>query len=315
MGEDTNNLNFAISCEGILSVPSQFIHDSRTCLLAPFVFGFGITTAMFCFYVNCNLVSYSTSLGIAFLGLFESFSYLIAILAAYPYAYISNTCANGTYFVMQFGSFSFLVTGLILLLFSTSQLSQWWMVLLMKAFYGFGRGVFEGSCRAVYADLFSGDTLMIAFSGQTLLAGLSGGVCFFVFSVLNKLEISYITIINGLFAILGYYILDSLKKSPYSWSRLCRCIFYRDKLFSSTRVIDEYNDSYYETDADYDADNNNDNLWPKKGLSPSYSYSSLDMSFEAGTGSISMGSPYSSFLNLPKLSRVSTKSSMNLNDL
>ena len=38
--------------DAIAAVPKQYAADCRVSLLAPFVFGFGISTAMFAYYVN-----------------------------------------------------------------------------------------------------------------------------------------------------------------------------------------------------------------------------------------------------------------------
>jgi hypothetical protein len=72
-------------------VPYQFVHDARATLLAPFVFGFGISTAMFSYYINGNVVSSAEHLGNNYIGLLEAFSYVVAAAAAFPYAFISNS--------------------------------------------------------------------------------------------------------------------------------------------------------------------------------------------------------------------------------
>jgi hypothetical protein len=93
---------------------------------------------------------------------------------------------------------------------------------VVKGLYGLGRGVFEGSCRAVYAEMFTGQELSTAFSGQTLLAGFSGGLCFFLYSLLSKASIASITIGNGILAIVAYGVLMSVDyRQPISWSQLC----------------------------------------------------------------------------------------------
>jgi hypothetical protein len=123
---------------------------------------------------------------------------------------------------MQFGSLSFLLTGLVVLVCAPGQLSSWGPALTMRGLYGLGRGVFEGACRAVYADLFQGDTLSIAFSAQTLLAGLSGGVCFLLYDALSRPAIASITVANGVIAIASYALLlthDDMMK-PIRWSHL-----------------------------------------------------------------------------------------------
>ena len=221
IGTESDIISWHQICTSVTAVPKQFIYDARAGLLAPFVFGFGITTAMFCYYVNFNIITSSSTLGMASIGFFESFSYLIAIIAAYPYAYVSNSYADGRHWVMLFGSLSFCMCGVAVFFFSNDQLSIWWIMLIVKLFYGLGRGVFEGSCRAVYAELFTGDDLPTAFSGQTLSAGFSGGVCFFMYGCLQKESIASITMINGLLALLTYSVLMKLDNTkPVAWSEI-----------------------------------------------------------------------------------------------
>lgn len=203
----------------ILAVPTQFSSDVRATLIAPFVFGFGITTAMFAYYVNGTVTDSISDVGVLYIGLLEAFSYFVAILAAFPYAYVSNHMKNGSHWVMQFGSLSFMLSGLIVLVLSEDKLSSWQNLLIIRGLYGLGRGVFEGACRAVYAELFHGESLSTAFSAQTLLAGLSGGLCFFFYNILSRRGISFITVFNGVIALLTYSILMALpnRESPMKW--------------------------------------------------------------------------------------------------
>jgi hypothetical protein len=226
LGETAKHITFKELKDSVLSVPRQFRDDCRVTLLAPFVFGFGITTAMFAYFVNSTLISESSNLGVLTLGFLEAFSYFIAVISAYPYAYISNHFESGQDFVIQFGSLSFLLSGLMVLILSDKQLSTWTFILIVKMLYGFGRGVFEGSCRAVYAQMFTGRDLATAFSGQTLLAGFSGGICFFLFNELTKTSIAAITVLNGIIAIIFYFILMSIDSThPVSWFQLIRYFY------------------------------------------------------------------------------------------
>ena len=88
--------------------------------------------------------------------------------------------------------------------------------------YGVGRGVFEGSCRATYAQLFTGENLSTAFSSQTLLAGFSGGVCFFLYNYFTGFAIGMITFVNGALALVTYALMISRKDflHPIRWSEL-----------------------------------------------------------------------------------------------
>jgi MFS family permease len=100
---------------------------------------------------------------------FSSFSLATDKLADNIYVVV-----GGQHWVFQLGSFAFLMSGAVVLVLSDQELAMWRNILIIRALYGLGRGVFEGACRAVYAELFAGKDLSTAFSGQTLLAGLSG---------------------------------------------------------------------------------------------------------------------------------------------
>ncbi len=214
--------------DAIVAVPKQMSRDSRVALLAPFVFGFGISTAMFAYFVNSSVVSDSSGLGTLSLGFLEAFSYFVAVMSAYPYAYVSNAFPKGQDYVIQFGSTAFLLSGAVVWGLTTRQLGTWTNILIAKGLYGLGRGVFEGSCRAVYAGMFTGADLSPAFSAQTLSVGFSGGLCFFLFSVLSKNSIAGVTVVNGLVALCTYsvlmYAVDA--RVPLPWGSLmgvCCC--------------------------------------------------------------------------------------------
>lgn len=108
--EDREPITVAEVKEAIYAVPKQYRDDARATLLAPFVFGFGISTAILAYYINDKVVS--DHLSTELIGYFEAFSYLVAILAAYPYAFISNNLKSGQDLIIQFGSFCFLLTGI-----------------------------------------------------------------------------------------------------------------------------------------------------------------------------------------------------------
>lgn len=218
--DDAVEISLADIQRAIVAVPRQYRNDCRVTLLAPFVFGFGISTAMFASYVNSEIISHY--LGTDSLGYLEAFSYLIAIIVAYPYAYIANNIDNGRDLVIQFGSTAFLLTGLFVLVLNPDTLGTYGVMFSLKGLYGLGRGVFEGSCRAVYASMFTGEDLSTAFSGQTLAAGFSGGLCFFIFVNLMRTTIGIIVVVNGVLAVLSYFIIMNMtdRNSIMSWSVL-----------------------------------------------------------------------------------------------
>lgn len=230
--------------EAVVAVPKQVRDDSRVSLLAPFVFGFGITTAMFGYYVNADIVSQSNSLGTDALGFLEAWSYFVAVLSAYPYAYVANNFKGGQDWVIQFGSLAFLTCGALVLAIPLDSLGTWGVMIVVKGMYGLGRGVFEGSCRAVYASMFVGKDLSTAFSGQTLSAGFSGGICFFLFGVLNRQSIALVTIVNGFIAIACYFVLmygvDPFQPVPWSTLLTCKCTGRAPRRQSDTSSSDVY---------------------------------------------------------------------------
>ena len=75
-----------------------------------------------------------------------------------------------------------------------------------------------------YVNTVLGKDLATAFSAQTLLAGLSGGVCFFLFGVLTKDSIAAITVGNGILALSTYFVLSFVidPNTPISWSALLK---------------------------------------------------------------------------------------------
>jgi hypothetical protein len=208
--------------ETVISVPILFKNDARVTLLAPFIFGFGISTAMFTYYFNDSAIT--EQIGKQYIGLFEGYSYFVATVSALPYAYICRKYRNGMHIVMQLGSLAFLLSGVLVIAFTAAELSTWKLIFVIRGLYGLGRGVFEGTCRAAYAEFFkNGDSLAAAFSTQTLLAGLSGGLSYFLFNGLDRQMIGIVAVINGIVAIVAYQVLVMHPGSArgISWSALC----------------------------------------------------------------------------------------------
>lgn len=222
LGNNPSVLSKSEILESVIAVPKQFLTDARASLIAPFVFGFGITTAMFAYYINGKIIDESSELGLLSIGLLEAFSYLVAALSAFPYAYVTNSSVMGGHIVMQFGSFAFMLTGVFVVLLPAKELASLSTVLVIRALYGLGRGVFEGACRATYAELFAGEHLSTAFSSQTLLAGISGGICFFLFERFSGFSIGMIAVLNGALALVSYGTMISHKNfhQPIGWTEL-----------------------------------------------------------------------------------------------
>ena len=128
----------------ILAVPRQLKSDARASLLAPFVFGFAITTAMFTYFINGSIENVDPNIGLNNMGILESYSYFIAVVVAFPYAYICTHFKQGSNFIMMWGTFSFMMCGVLTLLYSDQQIASWQCLLILRTLYGMGRSVFEG---------------------------------------------------------------------------------------------------------------------------------------------------------------------------
>lgn len=67
------------------------------------------------------------------------------------------------------------------------ELGTYGVMFALKGLYGLGRGVFEGSCRAVYASMFTGKYLLVyiyvSFIYITLF--ICRGKAFFIFILLH----------------------------------------------------------------------------------------------------------------------------------
>jgi hypothetical protein len=238
--EDINHQHHTLSVheiiDAVVAVPQQFRDDSRATLIMPFNFGFGISTAIFAYYINYDGISSSASLGTVSLGVLEALSYFVAILSAYPYSLVSKHIVHGDHWVLQFGSLAFLSCGLIVLFASESQLETWTVVILAKILYGLGRGVFEGVCRGVYSSLFQGNSLSTAYSGQTLATGFSGGLCFFLFAYMAKWGIGLTGVVNGCIALVAFSFLMKFEDPtiPKSWKAFLGQVLYNQVDYPSS---------------------------------------------------------------------------------
>ena len=86
--QDRSSMGCGEVISAIGAVPVQFRDDCRALLFAPFVFGFGITTAMFSYFVNSEVISDSSDLGTVTLGFLEAwYITIIIMLLSAPFYY------------------------------------------------------------------------------------------------------------------------------------------------------------------------------------------------------------------------------------
>ena len=180
-----------------------FFSDSRALMLCPFQVTFGVTIALLAFFINANQV-YAREQGL-YLGVYEAWGYCFSSFSAWPYHRIVQRYGlDGSHFVMQFGAFCFGMCGVLCVCLPTRLVATWPALLIIKALFGLGRGVFEGENRAVYLNLFSGPKLITALSLQGALTGLSGGASFFAADALSEDQTAVLCAVTAAISILSY---------------------------------------------------------------------------------------------------------------
>jgi hypothetical protein len=190
---------------GFSQVLILFATDYRCSLLAPTQAAFGIATALFAYFVNADLISGAAgdddaSVGILYLGVLESFAYLVSALAAYPYSHLVRRF-NALNKIMVWGNVCFLLSAVCVLAVPLRILKTWPWLILLKALYGLGRGTFEGENRSYYMQLFSGPNLIVAFSQQGFLCGLFGGASFLAAQSVSPSTLASAVVVNGVLSV------------------------------------------------------------------------------------------------------------------
>ena len=66
--------------------------------------------------------------------------YLVAIVAAYPFAHLSQSLASGKDWIMRIGTAALLLSGVLVLSFSSQELASYGMLFTVKGLFGLGRG-------------------------------------------------------------------------------------------------------------------------------------------------------------------------------
>eukprot|EP00039_Didymoeca_costata_P015874 m.275822 g.275822 ORF g.275822 m.275822 type:complete len:488 (+) comp16295_c0_seq6:119-1582(+) len=82
---------------------------------------------------------------------------------------------------MIFGSLCFGALSLIFVILDESSASHWSLVIPVYIMFGVGRGVWESTTKAVFADFFPGALATAGFANIALQNGLSGALGYFIF--------------------------------------------------------------------------------------------------------------------------------------
>jgi len=65
---------------------------------------------------------------------------MVAIVAAYPFAHVSQSYASGKHWIMRIGTASLLLSGVLILAFPIQVLASYSVLFVVKGLFGVGRG-------------------------------------------------------------------------------------------------------------------------------------------------------------------------------
>ena len=139
----------------LLGVIEAIYRDHKLKLILPYQICFGFSSSM----VNTFIVSQviSTHIGDGYVGFLSALTTMTAVALSYPFTLVANRFYKGKYWIMLLGAAAFLLSGLALLLPMTV-LASWSVLVFYFIIYGFGRGVWENTNKAVVAEYFGEQT-------------------------------------------------------------------------------------------------------------------------------------------------------------
>lgn len=122
--------------------------------LIPYQLSFGLAASYISYYFDGVILNEGGKEG--YIGLLSAFAILCAAIIALPASMYSNRFGKRD--VMIGGACCFGVCVGVLLFFNNDALSKWAAVIPLFAIYGTGRGVWENTNKAIFADIFTEST-------------------------------------------------------------------------------------------------------------------------------------------------------------
>jgi len=182
-------------------------------LLAPIQVAFGVSAALLGYQVTGKMVK--ESFGSHALVVGSLLSALVSLSAAIlqPVSrYLSPRLGKPP--IMLAGLLAFV--GLATLVhFSPAQLAApaGLVVLPFYLLQGVGRACYEGTNKALYADIFGANDSPAAFSNIVLANGLASSAAYFAFPKLSKQEMATVALVCSLIAVGGYLVAEVVHRT------------------------------------------------------------------------------------------------------
>lgn len=196
--------------------------DPKCLLMAPTEMSFGFVAAMLNGWVNG--VAVKEGIGKHNIGYLIALSTTCAALASAFFSWFTARSsqvqsnagparAGDWLFVgkrgpMLTGATSYAVFGLILLLLPLNELGQWRYLLPIYVVQGIGRGNFESTNKAVFADFFPGAKAEAAFANFVIWSGLSMTIGYAIIPHLPSAVSSLLCVISAVVGGLCYIVAD-----------------------------------------------------------------------------------------------------------
>ena len=181
----------------VLQVLAAWVHDPRLLLAGGVNLAFGLCSAYLTSYLNGIVVKAEYS-GSA-VGLFAAITPAVSGVSALPFAYFARKVGTKTPF-MALASLAAGTVAVLGLALDTSELGALGVLLCLYVLEGWLRCVFEGINKAVFADLFLGQS-EVAFATLIVQSGGASALAFWMMSVgVNERFVAAATLIAAVAA-------------------------------------------------------------------------------------------------------------------
>eukprot|EP01038_Epipyxis_sp_PR26KG_P004711 gene4711-6614_t len=179
----------AMFLDDSLSVTSSLLSNRLLQLLIPFQITFGLSSGFVGTYVNGVIVK--NYIGDGYIGALSGLSTLVAVLASWPFAYISNNFIHGKWFIMVTGGICFIFTGLPVLCIPDNIFGTWLVLIPYFIIHGIGRSVWENINKSIIVDYFTNDKQKSdAFAAIYFSSGLAGAFGFIFFKFMSEYQVA-----------------------------------------------------------------------------------------------------------------------------
>eukprot|EP00937_MAST-01D_sp_MAST-1D-sp2_P002683 g2683.t1 len=188
----------------LLAVGLMRRRDGLVLLLAPFQVAFGLMSSLLLFYVNGTLAK--AAVGASNIGFLTAVLASSAALCSPLFGGLVRRAWLSKHAALVVGLVAFLTEALLLLSLPQAELESagWRDLCFVYVLHGVGRGVFESTNKALFADLFTrGTDVEAAFANVIVFSGGASAIAFFVFPRISPSAMAGVCVVFILLGALG----------------------------------------------------------------------------------------------------------------